>query len=322
MARAYNTLVKEGKQAAKSQWKLGDLALEVETHYAERSLEEYADEIGVALDALQDYRYVASRYEKSVCTDNVSWSVFKILAAQEDRAKLIKDGMTVTEARALVHGKEAIDHGKDLLTGGDIPISPIEESWLQKALEIWRDPFEQLTDMVLPDRIRVSRGWPKGKCGTLGEAWPADRSKDSTSEIFISPELSEPERILDVLGHELIHVADDCKHAHGPIFQRAADKLGLEGKPKATTAGPILQIKLEEMVRQLPDYPHSAIKTDVKTKSSSPSTQVKYTCIDCQEMDKDGHTFTVTMSGRWSRVIGERSFYCPLDGKEMERIFA
>jgi hypothetical protein len=46
----------------KSQWYLGRLALAVQTKYGEKTIEKFAKEVGVAVNTLEVYRWVVSRY--------------------------------------------------------------------------------------------------------------------------------------------------------------------------------------------------------------------------------------------------------------------
>jgi hypothetical protein len=108
MDKVYEELVEAGRKVANVQWELGDLALQVETKYGEETLEQYAEDIGVLHTTLSDYRWVASRYQKTTRAVNVSWTVHRVFAAQDDRAKLVKKKLwTYREA------KEEIQKRKD-----------------------------------------------------------------------------------------------------------------------------------------------------------------------------------------------------------------
>ena len=87
-------LIDEGIQARQQinggQWRLGDLALQVETVYGKHTLENYAERIGEEHHRLEQYRWVAGRYEKSVRTENLSWSHYERIAARNDRFHWLK----------------------------------------------------------------------------------------------------------------------------------------------------------------------------------------------------------------------------------------
>ncbi|HLF76643.1 MAG TPA: hypothetical protein VJB57_04060 [Dehalococcoidia bacterium] len=82
-------LVAEGVAARQERdgaaWRLGDLALEVETSYGGGELQAYADAIGVAHSTLQDYRYVAGAFPLSDRSDNLTWTHHQRLAGRADR---------------------------------------------------------------------------------------------------------------------------------------------------------------------------------------------------------------------------------------------
>lgn len=81
----WDSLVAEGKAAARSQWTLGDLAREVETSYGGGELERYAEEIGVAYQQLANYASISRAYELSVRTENLTWTHHERIASRPDR---------------------------------------------------------------------------------------------------------------------------------------------------------------------------------------------------------------------------------------------
>src|SRR5215468_5857944 len=78
------------------------------------------------------------------------------------------------------------------------------QQWLEHAVEALRTRFAEV-GYTVPEKIRVSIGWPKraASCGAIGECWSTVASSDGHTEVFISPQLTEGGRILDVLAHEL-----------------------------------------------------------------------------------------------------------------------
>jgi hypothetical protein len=134
------------------------------------------------------------------------------------------------------------------------------EAWLTEAADRLNDLIGEKTDLEPSKRILVSMGWPRRDRGgkVIGQCYPSKTSM-GVNHIFITPTLSAPTRILDVLLHELVHAADDCQNAHKGPFTRAIRALGLEGKPTATTAGKELTVALKALVKELGPYPHSVL---------------------------------------------------------------
>jgi hypothetical protein len=117
--------------------------------------------------------------------------------------------------------------------------------------------------IALPDNLRVSCGWPRaqGRKGShaIGQCFARQASRDTTSEIFISPVLDDAVDVGAVLVHELIHAWDDCRHGHHGPFRKAALAVGLQGKMRFTTAGPELKERLNALRSHLGPYPHASL---------------------------------------------------------------
>lgn len=107
---------------------------------------------------------------------------------------------------------------------------------------------------------RVSVGWPKGSRGgkgaeSIGQCWPDTQSSDKHHELFISPLLGAFEAI-EVLVHELVHVAAGLACNHKGEFKRLALAAGLTGKMTATVAGEELAKRIRSWLADMPAYPH------------------------------------------------------------------
>jgi hypothetical protein len=78
MAIDWEEAITEGiearQMADKGRWKLGDLALEVESAYGGKRLQEFADKVGVSHSSMKVYRWVAGAYQKVTRVTNLSWS--------------------------------------------------------------------------------------------------------------------------------------------------------------------------------------------------------------------------------------------------------
>lgn len=142
------------------------------------------------------------------------------------------------------------------------------EEWLEAAVLA-------LTPLYGVDlsTVRVSCGWPlRGGASlrrrTIGACHLALTTPDKRPHLFISPVLAEPIEVLETLAHELCHAVVDVPGHKGP-FVSLARKIGLEGKPTATHAGPALAERLNSVLDRLGAYPHVGLIPTTRTKPGS-----------------------------------------------------
>jgi len=135
--------------------------------------------------------------------------------------------------------------------------------------------------------FRVTCGWPSkhassAKGRRVGECHGARLSKDGHHEIFISPVLDNPLEVTGVLCHELAHVAAGVDAQHGKEFLRVCRQVGLDkGKPGSVMPGERLNKRLDEFLKSVPVYPHSALLTPAKTTLARPAVSIKLVCQEC-----------------------------------------
>jgi len=143
------------------------------------------------------------------------------------------------------------------------------EAWLNAAVDKLRT--EIFGEQYPVPEVRVSVGWSGGrgpKANTIGQCWPGESASDSVGQIFISPVLAEPVKVLETLVHEMVHAINHAngETGHRTPFKRIAEPIGLEGKMTATHAGEELAEKLKEIGNGLGKYPHAAINLQDKPK--------------------------------------------------------
>lgn len=177
------------------------------------------------------------------------------------------------------------------------------EAWLHAAIESLRDRFTEV-GMPLPKTIHVSVGFGYGakreSATVLGQCWAGRASEDGNNHIFLSPELDDTARVLDVLIHELIHAADDCKSGHKGAFAEAATRLGLTGKMTATTASIDLAAEMLCLAASLGNYPHGRLNASAKVPTTVP-------------VGPDGKVIP-THSGPGKQTTRMLKVVCPVDG--------
>jgi len=154
------------------------------------------------------------------------------------------------------------------------------ETWLEAAMAELDRVFFEGSGYDLPEKLRVSCGWPKSASGkAIGQCWDTTCSADETYEMFISPEIAEPLRVLDILLHEMIHACVGIEAGHKGPFRKMAKEFELEGKMTATfvTEGTDLWKTLSSIYTTLGTYPHAAMTK--KMKLTKPNPWVRYKSV-------------------------------------------
>ena len=115
----WEELVNEGIEARKmgdqSNWRLGDLAVQVKKGYGQSDLEKYAARIGEAYSTLQDYHWVSKRYQNLARArfSALSWAHFRVVAKRGDAEQLLAKALgppiwTVEQLRDAIKVREPV----------------------------------------------------------------------------------------------------------------------------------------------------------------------------------------------------------------------
>lgn len=177
------------------------------------------------------------------------------------------------------------------------------EQWLLAMTNELRPLFKQ-HGATIPSNVRMSCGWPSSRAlssnkRVLGQCWPATASEDSTTEIFISPFLSDPVAPMGVgatLAHELVHACLPIGSGHGPKFRKLAEGIGLEGRMTATTAGKALCVAFAEIVEKIGTYPHAKLDMSSQKKQGTRLLKVICTNVNCEYLEEEEKPYVVRMS--------------------------
>jgi len=174
------------------------------------------------------------------------------------------------------------------------------EAWLNAGIAALRPHFGQ-AGYTVPDNVRVTCGWPSKsalarKNKRIGECWSDSASKGKVFEIFISPTLAEPVKVLDVLTHELVHATIGLKAKHGKVFKRCALAVGLEGKMRSTHAGAELVKTLTGYAATLGRYPHDELEHMTTGERKQGTRLLKAECGVCG--------YTVRVTRKWLDAAG------------------
>jgi hypothetical protein len=167
------------------------------------------------------------------------------------------------------------------------------QQWLERAVEALRTRFTA-AGYATPQKIRVSIGWPKraASCGAIGECWATEASSDRHNELFVSPELTEGARILDVLAHELVHATVGTAAGHKKPFKQCALKIGLQGPMRSTTAAPEFTAWAQTLFERIGPYP-AGFLTDTPKQGTR---MLKCECSTCG--------YTVRITRKWLTLAG------------------
>lgn len=157
------------------------------------------------------------------------------------------------------------------------------EEWLSKLINEFRPDFKR-AGRPLPDKIRISVGWPFGKRVSggqerIGECWLATATKDKKPQVFVSPTQEDPVQVASVVVHELVHACGIG--GHKADFAAVARTLGLEGKMTCTVPSAELKGRLQKIVKRLGKFDHVAIDPSKDTERPKQGTRlVKVMCPD------------------------------------------
>lgn len=180
------------------------------------------------------------------------------------------------------------------------------EQWLIAGIDALREHFKDV-GYVVPKKVRVSVGFPRGARKAIGQCWKQASAADGASHIFISPTLSTAFDVLDTLAHELVHAAIDPVTGHGAEFAKACKAVGLtQGKPTSAGAGPELGKLLKSIATKLGKYPHAALNPRDVVKQTTRLLKVE--CGDCG--------YVVRVTRKWLDDAGAP--LCPCNREPME----
>ena len=166
----------------------------------------------------------------------------------------------------------------------------MENNYTDREAYLTEGADQLVTDLFLEQglldempKFRVSVGYaPRHRGGkVLGVCINAKASADEHFEIFINPSIDDGFEALEILSHELVHVADKNESGHRNRFARFARKIGLEGNLTSTHAGVALAKRIKDICELLGTYPHGKIDLDLTGKKKQGTRMLKVSCCDC-----------------------------------------
>lgn len=159
------------------------------------------------------------------------------------------------------------------------------EAWLTRATRRITRKWNKL-GVAIPGDVQLSCGFPGGGSPRrrIGECWPRSRSAQKVNQVFVSPLLDKPFEALDVLGHELLHAADDCKSKHGRVFTKLSGRVGYSGGKTSSAESEAAVKFIEQLMKALGPYPHGALALAPKKLKLNAGLH-KFECTDGEHSD-------------------------------------
>jgi hypothetical protein len=192
------------------------------------------------------------------------------------------------------------------------------ETWLRAAGAELRSYFSDC-GLKIPENIRYAIAFPstgrKGK--RVGECWHSSASDDSSYEIFLRADLSDPVIVLGALVKELVHTTLPDDAGHGKQFKDAATKVGLQGPMREAKPGVLLQERLHALAVTLGPLPHASLNFTAKDPLTAIAVAVNRPKKQRGRMlkahcDAEGCGFLVRVAALQARKIGFP--HCPVHG--------
>ena len=156
------------------------------------------------------------------------------------------------------------------------------EQWLLHAADLIRRDVKRAGVVVPP--VAVSCSWPGGGSmhKRIGEAWPKAASKAGVNEVFISPKIEDPARVVGVLCHVLAHAALDCAHGHRAEFVRVAKLMGCAGQPTSMVPPTAISGAWAAVITaKHGPYPHRMVDMAKAGQKKQVNRQIKLECGEC-----------------------------------------
>lgn len=178
------------------------------------------------------------------------------------------------------------------------------EEWLLEVTARVAPQILSRAGLTVPETTLVSCGLPSAralstKSPRTGECWV------EAGHIFVSPVIVNPYDVAQILVHELLHAALPVAVGHRAPFRRAADAMGLGGKPTQTVRTEGFDAWIGPIVVEAGVYPHRALVASRTTKQTT--RLLKLMCPGCG--------YIVRTTAKW---IKESLPYCGLCGDTFE----
>ena len=138
-------------------------------------------------------------------------------------------------------------------------VMQLRQWWLQNAVLFLADYMARRS--VYVGAVRVSESWLLREGLEMRQdvnvqcILPRLHS-DGASEVFISPQIVESIEVLELLLHQLIHIAVGILYEHSKKFAQVARHVGLEVTPTSIISGSALRSVFQQYIEKVGSCPH------------------------------------------------------------------
>ncbi len=131
-------------------------------------------------------------------------------------------------------------------------------------------------DFETAQNVKISIGFPKGKA--IGQCF-SEKAGESFYHIFITPQIKDFVRIVDILLHQAIHTRIG---GHRRNFAKVAAAAGLVQPWTATTASPLLRNEIENYIKEKAIIWQQPAIIETSTKKKQTTRMMKLECPQCE----------------------------------------
>ncbi len=156
------------------------------------------------------------------------------------------------------------------------------EEYLLKAVDHIHEQVFKPKGYKIP-KVKATTGFPKGQAEkVLGQFWNPNASDDKVGSIFMNPTVSDTEKVLGILTHELVHACVGTDEGHGPVFKKCALAIGLEGQMRSCLPGKNLNVVLKNITKKIGSYPHARLNLTKGPVKKQTTRMIKMYCNECE----------------------------------------
>jgi hypothetical protein len=191
-----------------------------------------------------------------------------------------------------------------MATRTEVAAKKLREAWLLALVAKLAPEIEARAGLKMPP-ILISVGFPssgglnaRGKTA-IGQCW-LPQGEGKPAHIFVSPLISEPNQIVYIVAHEMLHAALPAGAGHKKPFQVAAKAIGHTAPftecHSEIEKAPAFFAWATQVLDALPAYPHDALGAPATKEKKQSTRMLKAECPACG--------YTVRLAKKWVVEVG------------------